>query len=135
MLDGRGPSGGRKVDFQEFHDDARLRTRKRLYMTATPRLYTVRSRSKLAEQGVAVVDMGDYEVYGPELHRLPFAKAVDHADALRLPGDRSRGQRGKRDAGLAATARRTRPVADAQAVSDHQRHDARARRFPGGKRE
>ena len=22
--------------------------------------------------------MGDYEVYGPELHRLPFAKAVDH---------------------------------------------------------
>ena len=78
VLDGRRPSGDRKVDFQEFHDDARLRTRKRLYMTATPRLYTERSRSKLAEQGVAVVDMGDYEVYGPELHRLPFAKAVDH---------------------------------------------------------
>ena len=78
VLEGRRASGGRKVDFQEFHDDARLRTRKRLYMTATPRLYTERSRSKLAEQGVAVVDMGDYEVYGPELHRLPFAKAVDH---------------------------------------------------------
>ncbi len=78
VLEGRRPSGGRKVDFQEFHDNARLRARKRLYMTATPRLYTERSRSKLAEQGVAVVDMGDYEVYGPELHRLPFAKAVDH---------------------------------------------------------
>ncbi len=75
----RGSNGARKVDFQEFHDDARLRVRKRLYMTATPRLYTERSRSKLAERGVAVVDMGDYEVYGPELHRLPFAKAVDHA--------------------------------------------------------
>ena len=79
VLEGRRPSGARKVDFQEFHDDARLRARKRLYMTATPRLYTERSKSKLAEQGVAVVDMGDYEVYGPELHRLPFAKAVDHA--------------------------------------------------------
>ena len=79
VLEGRRPRGGRKVDFQEFHDDARLRTRKRLYMTATPRLYTERSKSKLAEQGVAVVDMGDYEIYGPELHRLPFAKAVDHA--------------------------------------------------------
>ena len=78
VLEGRRASGGRKVDFQEFHDDARLRTRKRLYMTATPRLYTERSKSKLAEQGVAAVDMGDYEVYGPELHRLPFAKAVDH---------------------------------------------------------
>ena len=52
--------------------------RKRLYMTATPRIYTERSKSKLAEQGIEVVDMGDYHVYGPELHRLPFAKAVEH---------------------------------------------------------
>lgn len=47
-------------------------------MTATPRIYTERSKRKLAEHGVDVVDMGDYNVYGPELHRLPFAKAVDH---------------------------------------------------------
>ena len=79
VLDGRKSGNGRKVDFQEFHDDARLESHKRLYMTATPRLYTERSRGKLAEQGIAVVDMGDYAVYGPELHRLPFAKAVDHS--------------------------------------------------------
>ena len=78
LLGARGSNSARKVDFQEFHDDARLHARKRLYMTATPRLYTERSKRKLAEQGVAVVDMDDYEVYGPELHRLPFAKAVDH---------------------------------------------------------
>ena len=78
ILGERRSSVARKVDFQEFHDDARLQARKRLYMTATPRLYTERSRSKLAERGVEVVDMGDYNVYGPELHRLPFAKAVDH---------------------------------------------------------
>ena len=71
-------SGSRRTDFQEFHDDGRLKARKRLYMTATPRLYTQRSKIKLAEQGIEVVDMGEYGVYGPELHRLPFAKAVEH---------------------------------------------------------
>ena len=78
LLGRRGSNDARKVDFQEFHDDARLRARKRLYMTATPRLYTERSRSRLAERGIDVVDMSDYGVYGPELHRLPFAKAVQH---------------------------------------------------------
>ena len=70
-------SRGREVNFQEFHDEVRLRAHKRLYMTATPRLYTDRSKGNLAAKGIAVVDMGDYEVYGPELHRLPFKKAVD----------------------------------------------------------
>ena len=74
----RESNGFRKIDFQEFHDDDRLRARKRLYMTATPRLYTQRSKSKLAEQGVEVVDMGDLRVYGPQLHQLQFAKAVEH---------------------------------------------------------
>ena len=78
LLGGRRSNYARKVDFQEFHDDVRLRARKRLYMTATPRLYTERSKSKLAEKGFEVVDMGDYGVYGPEFHRLPFAKAVKH---------------------------------------------------------
>ena len=56
----------------------RPRARKCLYMTATPRMYSLRSRGRLAERGIDVVDMGDYGVYGPELHRLPFAKAVNH---------------------------------------------------------
>ena len=74
----RGLNGARKVDFQEFHDDVRPHARKCLYMTATPRMYSLRSRGRLAERGIDVVDMGDYGVYGPELHRLPFAKAVNH---------------------------------------------------------
>ena len=72
------PHGGGWVDFQEFHDNARLRADKRLYMTATPRIYTEKSRRRLAAQGVEVVDMNDSAVYGPELHRLPFARAVNH---------------------------------------------------------
>ena len=78
VIEDRSTKGLRKVDFQEFHDDVRLHADKRLYMTATPRLYTQRSKSKLAARGVEVVDMGDQPVYGPELHRLPFKKAVEH---------------------------------------------------------
>ncbi|MYB36731.1 MAG: N-6 DNA methylase [Gammaproteobacteria bacterium] len=76
-----GASRTRKVDFQEFHDDNRLHAHKRLYMTATPRIYTERSKRKLRDRGVEVVDMGDQDTYGPQFHHLPFAKAV-HADML-----------------------------------------------------
>ncbi len=68
----------RKTDFQAFHDSDRLGAERRLYMTATPRLYTQASKGRLRDRGIDVVDMGDYDVYGPELHRLPFAKAVQN---------------------------------------------------------
>jgi len=78
LLGDRKSNGFRKVDFQEFHDEKRLRARKRLYMTATPRIYTQRSKRKLAERGIEVVDMGDLSVYGPQFHHLPFSQAVEH---------------------------------------------------------
>ena len=74
----RGPNGAGRVNFQEFHDGERLLARKRLYMTATPRIYTARSKGRLASKGIDVVDMGDQHVYGPQFHLLPFAKAVKH---------------------------------------------------------
>ncbi len=66
-----------RVDFQEFHDDDRLCAHKRLYMTATPRIYTESSKRRLAKRGIDVVDMDNQAVYGPEFHRLPFKKAVN----------------------------------------------------------
>ena len=74
----RGSNGTSRVNFQEFHDEERLLARKRLYMTATPRIYTARSKSRLASKGIDVIDMGDQHVYGPHFHLLPFAKAVKH---------------------------------------------------------
>ncbi|MDE0659878.1 MAG: DEAD/DEAH box helicase family protein [Gammaproteobacteria bacterium] len=74
----RGRSIAGRVNFQEFHDGQRLLAEKRLYMTATPRIYTARSKSRLASKGIKVVDMGDQQVYGPQFHLLPFAKAVEH---------------------------------------------------------
>ena len=63
--------------FVLVHDRKRIRARKRLYMTATPRLYTEGAKTKAADHGVEVFSMDDESVYGPELHRLPFSKAVE----------------------------------------------------------
>ena len=65
-----------KVDFQEFHNDARLHAAKRVYMTATPRIYAERSRKTLKSRGIDVIDMTDTRIYGPEFHRLSFRDAV-----------------------------------------------------------
>ena len=63
--------------FVLVHDRKRIRAKKRLYMTATPRLYTEGAKNKAADHGVEVFSMDDEAVYGPELHRLPFSKAVE----------------------------------------------------------
>ena len=74
---GRDESG-RRVNFRDFHDEHCLRADKRLYMTATPRIYTASSRRNMEGRGYEIVDMGDQKVYGPEFHCLPFATAVDN---------------------------------------------------------
>ena len=58
------------------HDDKRVRASKRLYMTATPRLYTEGAKTKAASHSVEVFSMDDAATYGPEFHRLPFSRAV-----------------------------------------------------------
>ena len=79
----RGQRGAaNEVDFQAFHDGAQLQAAKRLYMTATQRIYS--EQSKQATQRAAekrgltfdVVDMSDVDVYGPLLHQVRFSEAV-----------------------------------------------------------
>ncbi len=63
--------------FRLVHDNSRLHARKRLYMTATPRIYTPSSKKSLAARGVEVVDMNDAHVYGPQLEHLSFKESVE----------------------------------------------------------
>ena len=63
--------------FVRVHDDASLPAAKRLYMTATPRIYTDASRTKAGDLNAVVASMDDPEVYGPEFHRLGFGEAVE----------------------------------------------------------
>ena len=62
--------------FVLVHDTERIRAKKRLYMTATPRLYTQSAKTKAAKHDIDVFSMDDPNTYGPEFHRLPFSKAV-----------------------------------------------------------
>ena len=63
--------------FRLVHDGDAIRARKRLYMTATPRLYGEASKRKASAHGVYLASMDDETTYGPEFHRLNFADAVD----------------------------------------------------------
>ena len=63
--------------FVLVHDAERIRARRRLYMTATPRLYTEGAKAKAARHDVDVFSMDDPATYGPEFHRLAFSRAVE----------------------------------------------------------
>ena len=70
--------GDKTSPFVLVHDAKRIRAVKRLYMTATPRLYTEGAKRKAARHEVEVFSMDDPATYGPELHHLPFSRAVEH---------------------------------------------------------
>ncbi|MCL2793959.1 MAG: DEAD/DEAH box helicase family protein [Microbacteriaceae bacterium] len=62
--------------FVRVHDQGYLQAKKRLYMTATPRIYADSSRAKAEEVGAVLADMSNTELYGEEFHRLGFGEAV-----------------------------------------------------------
>lgn len=63
--------------FVRVHDDEFIHAKKRLYMTATPRIYVEDSKTKAAQDGVAVYSMDDESTYGLEFHHLSFGHAVE----------------------------------------------------------
>ena len=63
--------------FLLVHDDKEVRASKRLYMTATPRIYAESAKVKAKEEDIYVASMDNESQYGPELHRLSFAQAVE----------------------------------------------------------
>ena len=65
--------------FTLIHDDDKLLARKRLYMTATPRLYTDRAKAKVSNDtsDFDVYSMDDEAVYGPEFYRMGFGETVE----------------------------------------------------------
>ena len=62
--------------FMKVHDQSFVHGKKRLYMTATPRIFSDGTRKKAGEIGAKLADMDDETVYGPEFHRLGFGQAV-----------------------------------------------------------
>jgi predicted helicase len=63
--------------FTKVHDNQFIRAKKRLYMTATPRLYSDDSKSKAAQNDAILCSMDDDKLYGAEIYRIGFGEAVE----------------------------------------------------------
>ncbi len=63
-------------NFTKVHSNDCIPARRRLYMTATPRLYRESVKVKAAENDDILCSMDDESIYGKEFHRLTFNEAV-----------------------------------------------------------
>jgi predicted helicase len=64
-------------NFVKIHDEKYIKASKRLYMTATPRLFDDNVKGKAEEHSAELASMDDEAIYGPEFYRLGFGEAVD----------------------------------------------------------
>jgi predicted helicase len=63
--------------FIKVHDNDFIKAKKRLYMTATPRLFSDEAKSTAAQEEATLCSMDDPELYGEEIYRIGFGKAVE----------------------------------------------------------
>jgi predicted helicase len=63
--------------FTKVHDNNFVKAKKRLYMTATPRLYSDDIKSKAAQVEAVLCSMDDEKLYGQEIYRIGFGEAVE----------------------------------------------------------
>ncbi len=68
---------GDESAFVRIHDSDYIRGAKRLYMTATPRIFGDATKAKASEGSATLASMDDESLFGPELHRLGFGAAVE----------------------------------------------------------
>jgi len=62
--------------FATVLDDKKVKARKRLFMTATPRYFKEHVKRRAAELEFELVSMDDEHVFGPEFHVLTFHEAI-----------------------------------------------------------
>ena len=74
---GANLAGKEESAFTKVHNQDFIHAAKRLYMTATPRVFDEATRKKADEQSVVVASMDDEALYGPEFYRLGFGDAVE----------------------------------------------------------
>ncbi|GAA6890611.1 hypothetical protein AOH238_10840 [Helicobacter pylori] len=62
--------------FTLCHSDEHIKSKKRLYMTATPKVYSESSKAKAKESDNAIYSMDDEGIFGEEIYTLNFARAI-----------------------------------------------------------
>lgn len=69
-------AGDDESNFVKVHDNDFIHSKKRLYMTATPRIYAEESKKKAVNNSALLCSMDDESVYGEDFHVLGFAESV-----------------------------------------------------------
>ncbi len=65
-----------KNAFTLCHSDENIKAKKRLYMTATPKVYSESSKAKAKEKDNVIYSMDDADTFGEEIYTLNFDKAI-----------------------------------------------------------
>ncbi len=65
-----------KNAFTLCHSDGNIKAKKRLYMTATPKVYSESSKAKAKESDNVIYSMDDEVVFGEEIYTLNFSQAI-----------------------------------------------------------
>lgn len=65
-----------KNAFTLCHSDENIKATKRLYMTATPKVYSESSKAKAKESDNVIYSMDDADTFGEEIYTLHFSKAI-----------------------------------------------------------
>ncbi len=64
-------------DFTKPPSEQLIRADKRLFMTAIPRIYGLRTKTKLNDEDIVVSSMDDRDQYGPRFHTFSFSEAIE----------------------------------------------------------
>ncbi len=68
----------KKTNYTIIHDDNEIKIKKRLYMTATPRVAGANARTRAEkDDDVYLYCMDDEKLYGKEFFRMSFAQAIE----------------------------------------------------------
>lgn len=70
-------AGPASSDFATVLDPAEIKSRRRLFITATPRYFTGRVLKAAQEADYEVASMDDESQFGPVFHRLTFGEAIE----------------------------------------------------------
>lgn len=64
-------------NFVKIHDDNWVAGRKRVYMTATPKIFNEDTKFQASEKEAVLCSMDDMDTFGPVFYRIGFGEAVE----------------------------------------------------------
>jgi superfamily II DNA or RNA helicase len=70
-------SGLSSSTFTKVLDNKNIKAQKRLFTTATPRIFSKFSKTKASQKGEEIFGMDDEKIYGPDFFEYNFGNAID----------------------------------------------------------